>query len=73
MNDRSWLDVKAMVIEEFVNEYNGVYDERPIDAARTMFQHGMSGSQIFIAMAQIWNAAYDEVEADGKVKLDESD
>jgi hypothetical protein len=55
----SYLDLKALVIENFVNTYDGVYDERPIDAARTMYEHGMSNADIHRAMVQVFNAGWD--------------
>ena len=55
----SYLDLKALVIEKFVNTYDGIFDERPIDAARTMHMYGMSNAEIHRAMAQVWNAGWD--------------
>jgi hypothetical protein len=59
MEDR-WSDVEATVMRNFVMVADdGVYDERPIDAATAMYVHGMSGEDIYRACAQLFNAGWD--------------
>lgn len=59
----SWLE--EYVRENYVLDYDGIMDERPLDAADAMFKYGMTNEEIIRAMAQIWNAAIDSEGGDG--------
>ncbi len=60
-----WELIEAHAYEKFVTvDSDGVYDERPLDAAAEMFISGMSLYEIDRAMCQIWNAALDYGESD---------
>lgn len=62
---RDWESIEAHVREKFVKtDSDGVYDERPYDAAMVMFIAGMTLYEIDRAMCQIWNAALDYGESD---------
>lgn len=65
MEEESWRWLEGYVKDNYALEYDGIVDERPLDAAMDMYLSGMANWEVVRVMAMIWNAGFDAANREG--------